>query len=414
MWVQDRRFFKNISYLCIIMKAFNFKYISFWGLLFVCMAVFLSACHHDEPTPEPEPGTNKPAVASRTVLVYMVASNDMGTGKYDDKDLNEMMEAAVNGDLNDGRLIVYHVPYHSAPVLKEITKDGVDTLKIYEEDVVSVKISQMRTVIEDTKDLAPADDYGLVLWSHGLGWLQDGIADVDDTQIENGMLRSFGRDYGNKMNITALESALDGQGFSFIYFDCCYMGSVEVVYQLRNCASVLVAGPTEDPIDGMPYNLTMKHFFTKDADMVAAAKANFDFHMGSYVKASCPVSMVVVNTDGLEKLARITGDIYAVAETPMPEGYSPQQFSATRTCYYFDLQDYVKAVCHDSALLADWQEAFDEVIEYEAHSPWIWGQIEMSRCGGLSTYILKDRESITIKGYNELKWFEDVASKIVE
>lgn len=144
------------------MKTSKVKYISFLGLLFICMVAFMTACGSDEPTPDPGIDPPEPSVASRTVLVYMVATNNMGTGKYDELDINEMLEAAANGDFNDGRLIVYHAPYRSAPVLKEITKEGIDTLKIYDEDAVSVKISQMRTVIEDTKELAPADDYGLV------------------------------------------------------------------------------------------------------------------------------------------------------------------------------------------------------------------------------------------------------------
>lgn len=385
------------------------KWTKFAITICLCVAMApLSACHHrekaDEPVPPQEP-------VSRAVLVYMVASNNMGTGGWDTADLNEMLEAARAGDLGQGRLLVYHATNSGQPMLKEVTANGIDTLKIYSTDEANVSKARLCEAIADTKALAPANDYGIIFWSHGTGWIQDGIAE----EAPAGMAYSFGSDKGKKMNVTAMAQALEGQDLSFIYFDCCYMGSVEVMYQLRHAAPVIAASPTEDPIAGMPYHKTLSHFFLPaKADLVGAAREMYDHYMLTYQRGDCPVTMTVVNTVALDELAAATADLYASLETPSPSDYQPQKYSADRTCYYFDFEDYVKALGADSEALARWNEAYANVVTYKAYSDWIWFDIPITRCGGLSTYILADFTSAVIKGYNQLDWYADVASKFFE
>lgn len=367
----------------------------------------LSACHSkkaDEPEAPREP-------VSRTVLVYMVASNNMGSGGWDTADLNEMLEAAKAGDLGQGRLLVYHAPYSGKPMLKEVTANGIDTLKIYTDEVANVSKARLSEAIADTKTMAPARDYGVIFWSHGTGWIQDGIAEESPA----GMAYSFGSDKGKKMNVTAMAQALEGQDLSFIYFDCCYMGSIEVMYQLRNAAPVIASSPTEDPIAGMPYDKTLSHFFLPaKADLIGAAQEMFDHYMLTYQRYDCPVTMTVINTAALDELAAATADLYASVETPSPVDYQPQKYSAARTCYYFDFEDYVKALGADNEAVARWSDAYAKVVTYKAYSDWIWGDIPITRCGGLSTYILASPASAAIQGYSQLDWYADVASKFFE
>lgn len=382
------------------MEKFRLLYTLF---VFAAVMAFASCGKHvDEPTPEPE----KPEMASRTVLVYMVANNSLGVGAYDYQDLKEMELAAQEGQLADGRLVVYHSPRSGETMLKEITATGIDTLKTYGSGISSITIEQMRQVIADTKELAPAQDYGLVLWSHALGWLQDGIADA----MPVGMAYSFGLENGRKMNITSLQQAIEDQNFSFVYFDCCFMGSVEVLYQLRNAAPVIAASPAEDPINGLPYNKVVKYMFWPQADMVSVATTTFEHYMETYQRYDCPVTMSVVQTDKLDRLAELTRQIYAGAETSYPDGYSPQKLAEDRLCYYYDFEDYAKAVCADETLLQEWQQALAAAVIYKDNSPWIWGTIALDRYCGLSTYIMQDAEDTGTKGYDQLAWYQDIAS----
>lgn len=80
---------------------------------------------------------------------------------------------------------------------------------------------------------------GLVLWSHGRGWV------------------SFGNDAaGHRLAIPALAKALSAfrEPLRFIFFDACFMQSVEVAYELRNLTAAILASPAEMPGRGAPYD----------------------------------------------------------------------------------------------------------------------------------------------------------------
>ena len=77
----------------------------FTSLLAVISAAVMPSCSgSDEPTPEPEPDAT-----DRTILVYMVADNNLGSYYHVDDDNIAQMEAAARaGHLNGGNLVVYH------------------------------------------------------------------------------------------------------------------------------------------------------------------------------------------------------------------------------------------------------------------------------------------------------------------
>ena len=72
----------------------------------IIVAAMMVSCHS-----EPE------LQSRRTVLVYMIAPNSLGTGGFNADDIEEMLQAARNGGLNGGRLLVYHTSYTQSPTL---------------------------------------------------------------------------------------------------------------------------------------------------------------------------------------------------------------------------------------------------------------------------------------------------------
>ncbi len=381
------------------------------------MFAALSACSSQ--SDEPNHGEKPEEPASRTVLVYMVANNSLGNGDFDMMDISEMQAAAKQGDLGSGRLLVYHSPYNgSAPMLKEVLSDGsIDTLKAYPAGISSITRRQMRQVVSDMHELAPANDYGLVLWSHAMGWTQDGVAEPPEAMqliSRSSLSYSYGVDKGQRMNITSLSEALDGAGFSFVYFDCCYMGSVEVAYQMRDVAPIIVAGPTETPLQGMPYQLNLKHFFAQEADLIGAAKTTYEYNTRDYDVRDCPISVAVYDTSKLDALASVTAQVFEQAAEPYPTGYEPQRYGGSKPAvsYFFDLEHYVRAICDDEALFQTWQSALHQVVLYNECTRSIWGKYDVETSCGFSTFIMKKVTDATTAGYNQLQWYEGVASKL--
>ncbi len=376
----------------------------------------LASCGGDNDGPTPGPAET----SRRAVLVYQVANNNLGSSQYDIMDIREMLTAARSGDIpSDCRLLVYNDgPVGrgtvSDPVLMEITAQGADTLLTYERSDLSVTTARMNRVFDDFERIAPADDRGLVLWSHGTGWLQDGIADTPDRR------RSFGYEPGGKMmNITTLASVLRERDFGFVYFDCCYMASVETLYELRDCTPRFVASVTELPVEGMPYDKNVREFFADgEPDLVQAAANTFQsYNALSGQSRTCTMS--VIDAAAIDEVARAVRAIYAKAPSSFPDGCNPQRYTVTSaaSCYYFDLRDYLTSLCAGidggDLLMADFDAAMTRCILYTAATPMLWNSMPLTACSGLSTYILRNAESITRKNYNTLSWYTDVASALI-
>lgn len=392
------------------MKFFKF-------LIGLPAALFLFSACHDEPAPEPPEPVSE---VRRTVLVYMVSDNNLGQSGFDFDDIIEMQKAARQGDIPaDGRMLVYNDGYNRKPVLFEVKAAGNDTLMCYDSDELSVSASRMAKVLDDCKTVAPALSRGLVLWSHGSGWIEDGI---DEPQSPRE--RSFGYQNRQTMNVSTMARVIEeADGFDFIYFDCCYMHSVEALYELRNCTPVFAGSATELLTSGMPYQQNVAEFFKAgDADLVAAATNTFNLYNAKMgMDRTCTMS--VVRSAGLEPLAQATAAIYARCGIGMPSGYKPQCFSnvSVASCNYFDFYDYVHALCFadgterfDGAAeaFANFQEQFDNTVIYSAATPYLWSVIPLNRHHGLSTYIIADADHLATKNYTNLEWFADVASKL--
>lgn len=375
--------------------------------------ISLASCDNDEPAPAP------PAGPGRTVLVYMAADNSLGSRGYDALDIDEMIAGAKNLAARD-RLLVFHSPRQGRQSLFEITAAGRKEIMTFTDGRLAVEATRMREVLEAVRSNAPSASYGLVLWSHGNGWLNDGIGGDGDLPQ-----RSFGEEKGMTMNIETLATILgEFGGVDFIYFDCCYMGSVESAYALRHVTRRIVSSPTELPLRGMPYDVNVPHFFAQpSADLRAAATATFDFY-NALSGSSRTCTMSVTETAGLDALAASCAEIYRRSPSALPAGYEPQRFMDVlqERCYYFDLYDYIHALCYSGAgtprfdgadvCFNKFAEAFGNTVSYAAATPMLWNSVSLSRHHGLSTFIfLRDSSSSTYR-YSTLEWYNDVAVNI--
>lgn len=379
----------------------------------VAFAPFTACDDGDDPVvKEPE----NPAV-HRTVLVYMVADNTLGTSYGSDQDdLNEMIKGAEAGALNGGRLLVYHnrpkTSSGNPPQMLEITEKGVKVLKTYPDDttIYSVDPERITEVMADMKSLAPADDYGLVLWSHANGWL--GGTDENDSRY-----RAFGDDRGYHITVQTLAKTLKDERFSFVYFDCCLMGCVEVIYELRDIAPIMVACPTELSIDGMPYDRNMPYMFAHDTDMedamVSAAETTYKYYEADENGYGDGCQIAVYDTRQLDGLADATRDIFRTVSVMDPMATTVQCFNTPYSSkYIFDmdnLMEYYVRVSHPD-LLATWRDAWRKVVVYGIATRTGIGNIYIDRFCGLGTFVIDQKSDITWRGYNTLQWWKDVVS----
>ena len=217
---------------------------------------------------------------NRTILVYMAAQNGLDWAAEDDlAEMREGMKQVAAGN----HLVVYYDSNDGLPSLFHLYKDRAGNVReevLYEypeQDAASVTVERMSDVFTRAYGVSPAESYGLILWSHGDGWLP-----ATST-------RSFGLDGGEAMDILDLEEAVQSavtvtsSRLDFIYFDACFMQSVEVAYQLRDYAAYIIGCPLETPSPGSPYDAVLAPLFAEDeADVVGMARTYFETYDALY------------------------------------------------------------------------------------------------------------------------------------
>ena len=366
------------------------------GLLF-CFPLFWG-CTNDVPDP---------VAPTRTVLVYMAADNELSYYSY--KNIESIVQGTSASALNGGNLLIYVDAKNAAPQLLQIKvkSDGKIqklSVKDYPEQN-SADPSVMREVFDKVIADYPADSYGLVLWSHGTAWLPYNVKP---------MLRSFGQDESNWMEIDELEEALPDHVFDFIMFDACYMASTEVAYALRDKADYILASPTEVLGEGFPYKLIIGNFFTETADLQQIAESFYNYYnqqTDEYQSAS--VSLIA--TEQLDNLAAICREIVigkenTIATLPIQELQQLEYLGYTYHALY-DFDDFISRLATETQY-TNYLSILNKVVLYKRTTPnatYSYGrQLFINKFSGLSIYVPQDGLATLNDWYKGMEWYRAV------
>lgn len=377
-------------------------------LLAISLIAILPSC--GEKNEEP-----KKSVAGRTVLIYAVASNNLASDLVSDK--NEMIKVApeVEGLGSDVRVLLYSVPSQSAvsATLAELSQDAAGTwrfqdLKTYDRNTFSTDPVRINEVIADLRAEAPAENYGLILWSHGTGW----IPNFSDHQLPEGMQKSYGMDkyqgVTDYCDLDELASAIPDRMFDYIWFDLCYMMGVEVAYQLRDKCDFIAGYPTEDWSMGMNYDSTLPMLAAPAPDLAGAAKSFFDY----YNDQNMAVTVTVMKTEGLERLAQLSADIYSYGKRPV-SAFGLMNYSRLRASGLYDFGQFTKKYLDPSdqegqKLQAAFESALEDMTVYAGCSTKNFngtqGAFDPEQYSGLSCYFPGTASEEMETYYYSLDW----------
>lgn len=390
-------------------NIFRFNLITILNtFILVTVMAFFSACDDtDEPTPVPEPEN------SRTLLVYMAADNNLSS--YAMLDIQEMKEGLKNvAGAKNKRLLVYLAyPKSEYNKMIELLPDGsiIDIKEFQRGD--NLTISRMREVFALMKEYAPAEHYGLVLWSHGTGWLNDNgvIDDPDDIGVAGVQLKSWGYDNigKKKMRITALAQALSDVEWEYVYFDCCHMACVEVAYELRHVTPLIVGSPTELGVDGMPYHKNVECLLAGSVGLTQAVENTYrSYADGEIISGNEGCAISLIRTDGLERLAELTRTVYAGNPQPAKDYYPVPYFrTAIMSSGIYDMWHYIEALTDDAQLFEQWREAYTAVVPLAFATPTVY-RLDATNFHGLGTQIVNKMDDADVYDYRTTSWWNDV------
>lgn len=404
--------FSILAKLDFKMKNKKNIYISF---LLGLLTVFFNSCQ-DEPSDSPYVKNSQ-----TTVLVYVVATNNLSVNLDEDKD--EMLLGAERINISKNNILVYQTTYNNNPQLLRIVKtdDGYafEEVKEYSKEVASLDPSRITEVINYVLDSYPAKNYGLIFWSHSSGsqpFLDALEADYLPSQ------RSFGQDLSTdnaalkSINIDRLASLIPPGVFEYIWFDSCYMSNIESIYEFRGKCKYYVGYATEVCDTGMPYNLVLPHITGTKLNLVKAGEEFFKYYNEHPYSLYRVGTVAVIDMEKIEELSNVSKTAYKNVGASVNTN-SFMCYTRGSTGPFYELGDYVKSMVDESdydVFVKNWEDALSKCVVYKGATDRDFNgrNIDKERYTGLSCHIYHPEDnSVKEKYYKSLSWYVDVCGE---
>lgn len=361
-----------------------------------------------------------------TVLIYIAADNNLApNARQNIEDI--ISSGAVPEYFDDGEgdvLLVYADISGEVPVLMRLSRDRYgeilkETVKEYDADQNSMSDSVMHQVLSYAAALFPSEHNGLVLWSHGTGWLPEGfysnpVTGSGGTAVPMNMaedpfaacVKSFGADGKEEMDIKDLVRALPVH-YSYILFDACLMGGVEVAYELRGSCDYFLGSAAEILAAGMPY---MK---VTECLMDGRRPALEDLCRLYYEHyADKGATIALVDTRALDNLASACRDVFesGAGMIPFLDMDDIQRYFRGDRHWFYDLDDLISRLAVPEQYVV-FTSALDAAVLYKKSTPvftvstgWSSDSFPIKTFSGLSTYVPNPENSYLDEYYCTLSW----------
>lgn len=353
----------------------------------------------------------------RAIVVYAVNNSSL----YSDfkNDSVEIVRAMTGVNLEDFQVLLYKtVSRDETALYKFADKAGVRTLekvKSYAREHTSTDPAVISRVLSDALAQYPNAAYDLIFWGHGSSW----VPGNSDHNVY-GPQRAYGGEYnGNHsstgvsvtdwVNLDELADAVPDHRFETIWFDCCYMGAIEVLYQFRDKCDTFVGYPTEVYSEGMAYHRVLPYLLREKPDLVSGAEAFFNFYKD---QGNRPATVAVVDMSKLEDVAAAAKAICSV-RNGYPKESEMVNYSRMRSCFMADMVTYYDEMAKDAErpdLSAALKDAFDTMVLYRAASPTDFNNRswDMSKVYSLNCYYYTGTNSSNSDYYKTLDWYNRV------
>ncbi len=244
-----------------------------------------------------------------TVMIYMAADIDRALPWQ--QDINEL-EAAYQAegtnivvlldlqDTGDSRLLkIEHDENYFDPTIVSTELDDGGVVIPGGGEVNTGSPATLRNFVVYASTLFPADNLVLVMWGHGAGW------------------RGLCPDGYDLLTLPELRSALYmcgetlGECVDILVLDVCSGATLELAYEVKDYADILVASQIVVPSEGLPYMETMNALAadpTQTTDDFAIAIADGYIEWATYGSAYS-TSMTVFDLDTVGAVAANLGEL---------------------------------------------------------------------------------------------------------
>lgn len=344
------------------------------------------------------------------VLIYAAANNNLRPEAS--SDLEEIKKGWLPATGFDSQIYLVYMDSGGSPSLKRLSRD--DEGKIIEEIVItypegtdSATKETLAQVLSDAEKAYPADTRGLVLWSHGSGFLPSGYysSPTDPVIPDRNLMKSFGYDEGTykEIEIQDVRTVLEKYHFRFLALDACLMGSIEVAYELRNVCDYILASPTESLDEGFPYETMNARFFDSDnteTAMVECARIFYNY----YAEKSSSGTIAVYKTSAIGPLTDISQKLFAKysAEIPAMDRTNVQPFYRNGRAFFYDFGSMIEHLA-SAEEHREFMNSLNGLVIFKATTPKFL-EINIKTYSGIATYIPRPEYVNLNTYYKTLAW----------
>lgn len=330
-----------------------------------------------------------PAKAPTTLMVYMLGT---ALKSYFKSNVNMILKAVEADILGESRIVIFTQSTTQTGAIYEPqydTRTGKATLhEICTVDLpVRYNGEMMADILSKMAKAAPAHNYSLLFGSHAKGWLpKDTSASMlraGRNRIERiwtplpGMpdVRHVGDSSTTQIDTDEFAEAIAAAGlkFEFILFDCCYMSSVEALYDMRATARYILASPCEVMAAGFPYDEILPLLVGQQYDLDGAARSFVDFYLSGNAISRASACAAVTDCEQLESLAEAMKRVNNAPQKPYSaadiQPYDGVHVTNNPTHIFFDLEDFVLRSCADEQAASAFVEQLSKTVTSRYHTP---------------------------------------------
>jgi hypothetical protein len=287
-------------------------------------------------------------------------------------------------------------------------------------------------IIKTMADYATAQEYGLIVGSHGKGWIPKHIA-ASTLEAERyqrlwapvpgaALVRHIGDREVTQLDTEEVAEAIVASGIKpeYIIFDVCYMSNIESLYDLRNATNYILASPVEVMAKGMPYDLIIPQLITNvdtRSTLDAAAKAFVESYKAtgnSIFASACSAVTVCSELEALAEATKRTNQSLdeSIDHTTL-QHYDGISSSNNPTHIFYDFEDFVLNSCTDTAAREAFVEQLNRTILSRYHtdsfySTYSGSTTPIQHYSGVSTSapITLDSASAYIEEWKATAWYQ--------
>jgi len=284
-----------------------------------------------------------------TVMIYLNGDNDLESQAIADINSMEMV-----GSTDKVKIVVQYDSL-SGPAARYLIQKDNNLSEITSpvlQQLGEVNMGNWSTLVDFVRYCAnkyPAEKYALILWNHGSGFKGKNIS-FDQTS------------FNDSISIPELGLALQeaklalGRPINFLGMDACLMAMVEVAYEIRDTARILVSSQESVPGEGWDYTTLLGNLTVNPAmDEIQLARITADSYVQQFPSQNITISVTDLSqmnelVAGIGQLSRaILSDTRTSPFIYMDTGDSSQYFSDYD---FIDLGDLASLLTNNNRILS--------------------------------------------------------------